>query len=39
VVDGILQDEGMASFATVLDAKSAEAIRAFVIAQANATKR
>jgi mono/diheme cytochrome c family protein len=26
VVDGILLDEGMASFATVLDAKSAEAI-------------
>jgi quinohemoprotein ethanol dehydrogenase len=39
VLDGILQDEGMASFVAVLDAKSAEAIRAFVIAQANATKR
>ena len=39
VLDGILEDEGMASFARVLDAKSADAIRAFVIAQANATKR
>ena len=39
VLDGILEDEGMASFALVLDEKSADAIRAFVIAQANATKR
>ena len=38
VVDGTLQDNGMASFASVVDAKAAEAIRAFVIAQANATK-
>ena len=38
VVDGTLEDNGMASFATVLDAQGAEAIRAFVIAQANATK-
>ena len=38
VVDGTLEDDGMASFATVLDAKAAEAIRAFVIAQANAAK-
>jgi alcohol dehydrogenase (cytochrome c)/quinohemoprotein ethanol dehydrogenase len=38
VVDGTLEDNGMASFATVLDARAAEAIRAFVIAQANATK-
>jgi alcohol dehydrogenase (cytochrome c)/quinohemoprotein ethanol dehydrogenase len=39
VVDGTLEDKGMASFATVVDAQSAEAIRAFVIAQANATKK
>jgi alcohol dehydrogenase (cytochrome c)/quinohemoprotein ethanol dehydrogenase len=38
VLRGALEDEGMASFAPVLDAESAEAIRAFVIAQANATK-
>ena len=38
VVDGTLEDNGMASFATVLDAQAAEAIRAFVIAQANAAK-
>jgi quinohemoprotein ethanol dehydrogenase len=38
VVDGTLEDSGMASFATVVDAKAAEAVRAFVIAQANATK-
>ena len=38
VLDGALEDDGMASFAPVLDAKAAEAIRAFVIAQANATK-
>jgi alcohol dehydrogenase (cytochrome c)/quinohemoprotein ethanol dehydrogenase len=39
VVDGTLEDNGMASFATVLDAQAAEAIRAFVIAQANAAKQ
>jgi len=39
VLDGALEDDGMASFAMVLDAKAAEAIRAFVIAQANATKQ
>src|SRR6185436_3584827 len=39
VLDGILEDEGMASFAPVLDAKPADAIRAFVIARANATKK
>ena len=38
VVDGTLEDNGMASFATVVDAPAAEAIRAFVIAQAHATK-
>ena len=37
VLDGALEDNGMASFATVLDAEAAEAIRAFVIAQAHAT--
>jgi mono/diheme cytochrome c family protein len=37
VLDGGLEDEGMASFAPVLDKEGAEAIRAFVIAQANAT--
>jgi hypothetical protein len=36
VLDGMLEDNGMASFSLVLDEKSAEAIRAFVIAQANA---
>ena len=39
VLDGALEDDGMASFAMVLDAKAADAIRAFVIAQANATKQ
>jgi len=39
VLEGLLEEEGMASFATVLDEKTADAIRAFVIAQANATKR
>ena len=39
VVDGVLEDEGMASFPLVLDAKSAEAIRAFLIAQAHATAK
>jgi alcohol dehydrogenase (cytochrome c)/quinohemoprotein ethanol dehydrogenase len=39
VLDGVMEDQGMSSFATVLDAKSADAIRAFVIAQANASKK
>jgi quinohemoprotein ethanol dehydrogenase len=39
VLDGALEDDGMASFSMVLDAKAADAIRAFVIAQANATKQ
>ena len=39
VIDGTLADNGMASFASVLDEKSAEAIRAFVIAQAHATAK
>ena len=39
VLDGILQEDGMASFSPVLDAKAADAIRAFVIAQANAAKK
>ena len=38
VIDGTLGDNGMASFATVLDEQAAEAIRAFVIAQAHATR-
>jgi len=37
VLGGALGDTGMASFAPVLDDESAEAIRAFVIAQANAS--
>ena len=37
VIDGVLGENGMASFSTVLDAQRAEAIRAFVIAQAHAT--
>jgi quinohemoprotein ethanol dehydrogenase len=36
VLGGALDDQGMVSFAPVLDEKAAEAIRAFVIAQANA---
>jgi alcohol dehydrogenase (cytochrome c)/quinohemoprotein ethanol dehydrogenase len=36
VLDGALAEDGMASFAPVLDAEAAEAIRAFVLAQANA---
>ncbi len=36
VIDGVLAENGMASFSTVLDDKAAEAIRAFVIAQAHA---
>ena len=39
VLDGTLSDAGMASFAAVLDEKTAEAIRAFVIAQAHATAK
>jgi alcohol dehydrogenase (cytochrome c)/quinohemoprotein ethanol dehydrogenase len=39
VLEGGLADNGMASFAKVLDDKTAEAIRAFVIAQANAAKK
>jgi alcohol dehydrogenase (cytochrome c)/quinohemoprotein ethanol dehydrogenase len=38
VMVGALEDGGMASFAPVLDNQTAEAIRAFVIAQANATR-
>ncbi|HEX5000663.1 MAG TPA: PQQ-dependent dehydrogenase, methanol/ethanol family [Terriglobia bacterium] len=36
VLGGALEDEGMASFKAILDNEKAEAIRAFVIAQANA---
>jgi quinohemoprotein ethanol dehydrogenase len=39
VLDGSLAENGMASFSTVLDDKTAEAIRAFVIAQAQATSK
>ena len=39
VLDGSLAENGMASFATVLDPQRAEAIRAFVIAQAHATAK
>jgi alcohol dehydrogenase (cytochrome c)/quinohemoprotein ethanol dehydrogenase len=39
VLGGGLEDEGMASFAPVMNEETAEAIRAFVIAQANATKK
>jgi quinohemoprotein ethanol dehydrogenase len=38
VLGGALEDGGMASFAPVLDNAAAEAARAFVIAQANATR-
>ena len=38
VLGGALEESGMASFAPVLDKDGAEAIRAFVIAQANNTK-
>jgi quinohemoprotein ethanol dehydrogenase len=37
VLDGSMAENGMASFSTVLDDKTAEAIRAYVIAQAHAT--
>jgi mono/diheme cytochrome c family protein len=36
VLDGGLEENGMASFASVLDEKTADAIRAYVIAQAHA---
>jgi hypothetical protein len=36
VVGGGLKANGMASFAEVLDAEEAEAVRAYVIAQAHA---
>ena len=36
VLGGVLKANGMASFAEVLDATEADAIRAYVIAQANA---
>jgi len=38
VLGGEFEDEGMASFAPVLKNDDADAIRSFVIAQANATK-
>jgi alcohol dehydrogenase (cytochrome c)/quinohemoprotein ethanol dehydrogenase len=38
VLGGALEEGGMASFASVLDNDAADSIRAFVIAQANATK-
>jgi alcohol dehydrogenase (cytochrome c)/quinohemoprotein ethanol dehydrogenase len=38
VLGGALEDTGMASFAPVLDKEAAEAIRAFVIAQASASR-
>ena len=39
VLGGVLKSNGMPSFAPVLDAEKAEAIRAYVIAQANAAQR
>lgn len=39
VLGGVLKANGMASFAPVIDADEAEAIRAYVIAQANAAQR
>jgi quinohemoprotein ethanol dehydrogenase len=39
VLGGALEDSGMVSFATVLDEKTSEAIRAFVIAQAHAASK
>jgi alcohol dehydrogenase (cytochrome c)/quinohemoprotein ethanol dehydrogenase len=39
VLGGTLKANGMASFAEVIDAEEAEAIRAFVIAQAHASQR
>jgi quinohemoprotein ethanol dehydrogenase len=39
VLGGVLKANGMASFAQVIDAEEAEAIRAFVIAQAHASQR
>ena len=38
VLGGALEEGGMASFAPVLDSEASEAIRAFVVAQANATR-
>ena len=37
--EGVMKANGMASFAAVLDASEAEAIRAYVIAQANAAQQ
>jgi quinohemoprotein ethanol dehydrogenase len=39
VLGGGLKANGMASFAEVLDAEEAEAVRAYVIAQANAGRQ
>jgi alcohol dehydrogenase (cytochrome c)/quinohemoprotein ethanol dehydrogenase len=39
VLGGVLKANGMASFSPVIDAEEAEAIRAYVIAQANAAVR
>jgi alcohol dehydrogenase (cytochrome c)/quinohemoprotein ethanol dehydrogenase len=39
VLGGVLKANGMASFAEVVDAEEAEAIRAWVIAQAHASQR
>ena len=39
VLGGALEDNGMASFGSVLDEPAAEGIRAFVIAQAHATNK
>ena len=39
VLEGAMKADGMASFAPVLDANKAEAVRAFVIAQANAAQQ
>ena len=39
VLGGAMKANGMASFAPVLDANKAEAVRAFVIAQANAARQ
>ena len=39
VLFGAREDDGMASFAQVLDKDSADAIRAFVISQANAAAK
>jgi hypothetical protein len=39
VLGGAMEESGMVSFAPVLDEKAAEAIRAFVIAQAHAATK